>query len=121
MSIISVTGACKTFKGRDYEVHALDRVSLDVNEGELCVIYGMSGSGKTTLLKTIGSLLKPDSGTVNVCGKEIYKISSKKRADIRNRDIGFIYQDYGALKMLICRNYLYRRIALNRHLRKDKY
>lgn len=94
MGIISVREVCKVFKGKDCNVHALDKASLEVNEGELVVIYGMSGSGKATLLKTIGSLLKPDTGSVNVCGKEIYKISDRERADIRNRDIGFVYQDY---------------------------
>ena len=69
-------------------------VSFEAYFGEMLYITGPSGSGKTTLLSMISGILRPNSGTVVVEGKEIWKLSPNELADFRLHNIGFVFQDY---------------------------
>lgn len=73
-------------------LHVLQGVSLTINSGEIVSIIGKSGAGKTTLLQIIGTLDRPDSGTVVVDGIDTCKLSQKKLADFRNQHLGFVFQ-----------------------------
>lgn len=78
----------------------LDDISFSVEEGETFSIVGPSGSGKTTLLGLAAGLDRPDSGTIELCGVEINTLNEDERALLRNRKIGFIFQDFQLLPTL---------------------
>lgn len=73
-------------------LQVLDQVELQVMPGERVAIIGSSGSGKTTLLNTLGGLEAPDAGEVSIAGEPLYKVDEARRAQIRNRSLGFVYQ-----------------------------
>ncbi|MBN1201285.1 MAG: ABC transporter ATP-binding protein [Anaerolineae bacterium] len=73
-------------------LHVLRGVDFDVRVGELVALYGPSGSGKTTLINLIGALDRPDSGSIEVLGQDIVRLSDGRRARLRRKQIGFIFQ-----------------------------
>jgi putative ABC transport system ATP-binding protein len=79
------------------EVHALRGVSFDIYEGEFVTIMGTSGSGKSTLLNTLGCLDTPTSGEYYLDGVRVRSMSKNERAKLRNRKIGFVFQNYNLL------------------------
>ena len=83
-------------------IHALNHVSLRVEDGEYVAIIGPSGSGKSTLMNVIGCLDTSDSGTYILNGKPIGKYRERQLARVRNRHIGFIFQGFNLLPKLIC-------------------
>ena len=85
---------------KDTAVHALDRVSFSVEEGEFVAVTGPSGSGKSTLLHILGGVDKPDSGTVQVKGTDIFRLNETNQAIFRRRQIGLIYQFYNLIPIL---------------------
>jgi ABC-type lipoprotein export system ATPase subunit len=89
--MLSIIEISKSFQQRGI---VLDRLSLEVNEGESISIMGPSGSGKTTLMNIIGLLDKPDSGEIRYRNESIAAYSEKKSAEYRNRNIGFVFQDH---------------------------
>ena len=100
MNILELKDITKAFRdGEGQERVILDRFSLTVTAGEFIAVTGPSGSGKTTLLNIIGSLLPPDSGTVLLEGKDLYGGGLDLPA-IRNRRIGFVFQDHRLLPQL---------------------
>lgn len=74
------------------DLKVLKGVNLEINRGEVISIVGPSGAGKTTLLQLIGTLDKPDSGSIYFNGEELGKMSSRKLASFRNKHIGFVFQ-----------------------------
>ncbi|MEW5737665.1 MAG: ABC transporter ATP-binding protein [Myxococcota bacterium] len=87
---------------RDYQVgteavHALDGVSLSIERGEWVAIVGQSGSGKTTLMNVIGCLDTPTGGRYVLNGKDVSHMNDDELADIRNREIGFVFQNFQLL------------------------
>ena len=84
----------KWFGAEDIRTYAVRDVSFEAYYGEMLYITGPSGSGKTTLLSMISGILRPNSGTVVVEGKEIWKLSPNEIADFRLHTVGFVFQDY---------------------------
>ena len=95
--LITIKDLVKTFPMGKRKFTALSGVNLDFKGGEFTGIVGPSGSGKTTLLNIIGSLDVPTTGTAVVMGHNITDLSQKKAADLRNRNLGFIFQTYNLL------------------------
>ena len=81
-------------------VRALDGVSMDVDKGEFVSIIGPSGSGKSSLMNIIGCLDTPTDGTYRINGESVEGLSRNRLADIRNREIGFIFQSFNLLPRL---------------------
>src|SRR3990172_8522101 len=90
----------KIYEMGDSQVHSLNGVSLKVEEGDFLAVMGPSGSGKSTLLYTVGGLLTPTKGDVNVNGKSIYQLTLRERAKFRRENIGFIFQTFELLPYL---------------------
>ncbi len=100
MSVIQVENATKLYKIGEVETRALDGVSLKIEAGEFTAIVGPSGSGKTTLLQLIGCLDRPDSGSVKINGQDVTRFNANQRADLRSKDIGFIFQFFALVPVL---------------------
>ena len=86
--MIDIKGITKSFGN----LQVLKGIDLHINKGEVVSIVGPSGAGKTTLLQIIGTLDRPDEGTVVIDGMEISQLSKKRLADFRNQYIGFVFQ-----------------------------
>lgn len=95
--IIRLENIRRNFKVGDEEVHALRGVSFVIRQGEFVTIQGTSGSGKSTLLNILGCLDTPTSGQYFLDGVDVRKMGKNQRATLRNRKIGFIFQNYNLL------------------------
>lgn len=95
--MISVKNLKKTYLLGGEEVHALDDVSLLIKEHEVVAIIGQSGSGKSTFMNMLGCLDRPDSGEITLDGTDILKCKEKELSVIRNKKIGFIFQQFHLL------------------------
>ncbi|NDY94647.1 lipoprotein-releasing ABC transporter ATP-binding protein LolD [Wenzhouxiangella limi] len=91
-SVVSCRGLVKTFRQGPAEVRVLTGVDFDVLPGERLAIVGASGVGKSTLLHLLGGLDQPTAGTVRIVGEDMGSADEHRRATIRNRSLGFIYQ-----------------------------
>lgn len=98
--MISVKNLKKTYFLCGEEVHALDDVSLSIKEHEFVAIIGQSGSGKSTFMNMLGCLDRPDSGEITLDGTDILKCKEKELSVIRNKKIGFIFQQFHLLPKL---------------------
>ena len=90
--MIHLDKVSKIFGSSPKQVEALKNIDLHVNKGEFIIIRGPSGSGKTTLLLSIGGMLQPSSGVVNVENKDIYLLNEFERTKFRASNIGFVFQ-----------------------------
>lgn len=95
--IIKLTKITKTYCLGDVTVNALRGVDVIINEGEFVAVMGASGSGKSTLMNVIGCLDLPDSGSYLLDGKEVFGMSRRDLADLRNRKLGFVFQNFSLL------------------------
>lgn len=100
MSYIKIEGLKKSYKTGKIVNNVLRNVNLEIEEGELVVIYGPSGAGKTTLLNIIGGLDKADEGKIVVGNKEITKYNSKQLNEYTKNNIGFVFQFYNLIQNL---------------------
>lgn len=98
MAILETKNLRKIYGSGENEVHALDGVSISVNEGEFVAVIGTSGSGKSTLLNMIGGLDRPTSGDVTIRGKQLLKMKDEELTIFRRRNIGFVFQNYNLLE-----------------------
>lgn len=98
--LIEIKNVYKIYIMGDEKVYANDNVSLTINRGEFIAIVGKSGSGKSTLMNIIGALDKPTSGQYILNGKDTSKMTDDELAEIRNKTIGFIFQQYNLLPKL---------------------
>ncbi|MGH3201662.1 MAG: ABC transporter ATP-binding protein [Streptosporangiaceae bacterium] len=97
MSTLELRQVSKAYGEAAAQVHALHRVSLEVDAGTMVAVMGPSGSGKSTLLTIAGSLEEPTSGQVLVAGRDLATMSRNDRARLRRRSIGYVFQDFNLL------------------------
>lgn len=100
MEMIKAAGLKKYYVTDNYEVHALDGVSLSVEEGEFLAIIGTSGSGKTTLLQILGGLDELTAGGVWIRGNSLKDMTEDERTIFRRRNIGFVFQQYNLIPVI---------------------
>ena len=98
--LIELRDIYKIYHMGDTEVHASDGVSLKIYKGEFVAIVGQSGSGKSTLMNIIGCLDVPTSGKYFLNGEDVSELSDDEQADIRNKTLGFIFQQYNLIPKL---------------------
>jgi len=97
MPMIQIEALTKVFKMGEIEIRALDGVSFSIDKGEMLSIMGPSGSGKSTLMSIVGCLDVPTSGSHVLDGNPVEKMSDTQLADVRNRKIGFVFQQFNLL------------------------
>jgi len=95
--VIETHGLTKSFKTDSSEVVAVNNVDFEVKPGEFILILGRSGSGKSTLLAMLAGLIRPTSGIVKIHGNEIGDLSEDKAAEVRAKEIGFVFQFSGLI------------------------
>lgn len=100
--IIETTEISKTYRMGAEIVQALKSISINVNKGEYVAFMGPSGSGKSTLMNIIGCLDSPTSGTYVLNGKDVSDMSENELAEIRNKEIGFVFQTFNLLPRASC-------------------
>jgi putative ABC transport system ATP-binding protein len=95
--VIELTDVTKVYRTGDVDLRALDGVSLSVSEGEFVAVMGSSGSGKSTLMNIVGCLDRPTSGAYVLAGRKVSGMSRNELARIRNRTLGFVFQQFNLL------------------------
>ena len=98
--LIKIEDMCKIYNPGENEVRALDHVSLTIGEKEFVAIIGQSGSGKSTLMNMLGCLDVPTSGSYLLHGKDVAEMLDDELSDIRNQEIGFIFQGFNLISSL---------------------
>jgi len=100
---IKITDISKSYGTKDNRNQVLSHVSMELEEGKICVILGASGSGKSTLLHLIGALETADSGKIRIGGQEITKMTEEELSDYRRDFLGFVFQFYNLVPDLTVR------------------
>jgi putative ABC transport system ATP-binding protein len=95
--VVSARNLTKTYQLGEVAVHALRDVSFDIHRGEFVAIMGPSGSGKSTLMNLIGALDTPTSGQLAINGSDIATLDKDQLAELRNRTLGFVFQQFNLL------------------------
>ena len=95
--LVEIRDMCKIYNPGENEVRALDHVNLQINRNEFVAIIGQSGSGKSTLMNMLGCLDIPTSGTYILNGQDVSNLSDNELSDIRNKEIGFIFQGFNLI------------------------
>ena len=98
--LIELKDIYKIYQMGDEQVHALDGISLTIDKGEFVAIVGQSGSGKSTAMNIIGCLDVPTSGTYHLGGVDVSTMKDDEQAEIRNKMLGFIFQQYNLIPKL---------------------
>jgi len=98
--ILKITGLGKTYSSGNKQLTVLNNISFDVEKGQTFSIIGPSGSGKTTLLGLCAGLDDPNTGTVELCGHDLSQLNEDDRAQLRNKEVGFIFQNFQLLPTL---------------------
>ncbi len=99
-ALVDVRDICKVYNPGENEVRALDHVSVQIQEKEFVAIIGQSGSGKSTLMNMLGCLDVPTSGTYMLHGQDVSHMTDDELSDIRNKEIGFIFQGFNLIQNL---------------------
>ncbi len=99
-NLIKVQDMCKIYNPGENEVRALDHVNLEIERGEFVAIIGHSGSGKSTLMNMLGCLDVPTSGSYYLNGKDVSAMKDNQLSEIRNQEIGFIFQGFNLIANL---------------------
>lgn len=99
-ALVEIRDICKIYNPGENEVRALDHVNVIIDEGEFVAIIGHSGSGKSTLMNMLGCLDVPSSGSYHLHGQDVSTMDDNELSDIRNREIGFIFQGFNLIPNL---------------------
>ncbi len=99
-TLVQIENICKVYNPGENEVRALDHVSLQIDKGEFVAIIGQSGSGKSTLMNMLGCLDVPSSGSYLLNGEDVSFLTDDELSDIRNKEIGFIFQGFNLIANL---------------------
>lgn len=99
-ALIHIENMKKIYNPGENEVRALDGIDLDIEKGDLVAIVGHSGSGKSTLMNMLGCLDTPTSGKYVLDGQDVASMTDNKLADVRNKEIGFIFQGFNLISNL---------------------
>lgn len=99
-ALVQIEALSKIYNPGENEVRALDHVNLEIEDREFVAIIGHSGSGKSTLMNMLGCLDVPTSGTYRLHGKDVSDLSDDELSDIRNKEIGFIFQGFNLIQNL---------------------
>lgn len=99
-ALVEIRDICKIYNPGENEVRALDHVSLSIDEKEFVAIIGQSGSGKSTLMNMLGCLDVPTSGEYFLHGHDVSNLTDDELSDIRNQEIGFIFQGFNLIQNL---------------------
>ena len=99
-ALIHIENMKKIYKPGENEVRALDGIDLDIEKGDLVAIVGHSGSGKSTLMNMLGCLDTPTSGKYVLDGQDVASMTDNQLADVRNKEIGFIFQGFNLISNL---------------------
>ena len=100
--LIDIDDITKIYQMGTEEVRALDGVTIDIEQGEYIAIMGPSGSGKSTFMNMLGCLDTPTSGTYFLNGENVSTMTEDELAEIRNREIGFVFQTFNLLPRVNC-------------------
>ena len=111
--MIKVEGVSKRYGEGESAFSVLNNLSLDINDGEIVVLYGKSGSGKSTILNILSGIDLPDSGSVVFDGIDITKLSEKERTLFRRKNIGFVFQFFNLIPTLTVEENLQLPLQLN--------
>ena len=103
MTAVRCVDLCKTYRQGEEDIKALDHVSIEIDEGGFVCLSAPSGGGKTTLLNAIGGLDRPDSGEVYIAEQRIDNLSKGELAELRLRQIGFVFQAFNLIPVLTAR------------------
>ncbi|GAA4107376.1 ABC transporter ATP-binding protein [Aquimarina addita] len=96
-NVIEIRGIIRNFQLGQETVYVLKSIDLDIKRGDYIAIMGPSGSGKSTLMNLLGCLDTPTDGTYNLNGQDVSKMTDDQLADIRNKEIGFVFQTFNLL------------------------
>src|SRR5712671_4621953 len=96
-AVIKLEELCKTYHSGEVDVHAVRKVSLEIQRGEFVAVMGSSGSGKSTLMNMLGCLDRPTRGRYLLDGIDVSLLDKNELADIRNQKIGFVFQGFNLL------------------------
>jgi putative ABC transport system ATP-binding protein len=96
--LIRTRDLVKIYRMGESEIRALDRVSVDIDKGEFVAVMGPSGSGKSTFMNVLGCLDRPTSGQYALGGKRVSELAGDELAAVRNRSIGFVFQQFNLLR-----------------------
>ena len=97
MKVIQLLDVTRVHRVGEVETPALRGVTLDIDDGEFTAVVGPSGSGKTTMLQLIGCLDKPTNGTVHINERDVTRLNTNRRADLRKETIGFVFQFFALI------------------------
>ncbi|WP_299123042.1 ABC transporter ATP-binding protein [uncultured Winogradskyella sp.] len=98
--ILKITGLEKIYSSGNKQLTVLQNITFDVEKGQTFSIVGPSGSGKTTLLGLCAGLDEPNAGSVELCGHDLKSLNEDQRAQLRNKEVGFIFQNFQLLPTL---------------------
>jgi ABC-type lipoprotein export system ATPase subunit len=113
--MIVLQDASKVYRTREREIHALDGITAHIEPGEFVAVRGPSGCGKSTLLMAVAGMARPTSGRVILDGEDLYALSPRRRAAIRARKVGFVFQMFHLVPYLsVWENILSPRLAGSR-------
>lgn len=121
MSYIRLKSVSKYYLYFGKEVHAVRNLSLEIEEGEFVSVVGRSGSGKSTLLGICSGLIQPSVGEVEIAGQRLWSLSEQKRAEMRRRLMGQVFQDYKLIDYLDVRDNIRLPLVLDHQDMDENY